>query len=84
MDDSAPAILPNEKTIRGGVHAELSHDSAAKHVTGQADYTDDIPEPVGTLHACLGLSDIAHAEIKSMELGAEAASPRSNFNGALT
>ena len=33
------------------------HDSAHKHVTGAAEYTDDIAEPVGTLHAYLGLAD---------------------------
>ncbi len=45
------------ETIRGGVHVEQRHDSAHKHVTGRAEYTDDISEPVGTLHAYLGLSD---------------------------
>ena len=51
-------------TIRGGVHTDQRHDSAHKHVTGLAEYTDDITEPVGTLHAYLGLSDRAHAEIE--------------------
>ncbi len=56
--------------IQGGLHTDLSHDSAIKHVTGAAEYTDDVAEPVGTLHAYLGLSDIAHAEIESMDLSA--------------
>ena len=48
-----------ETTIRGGVHVAQRHDSAHKHVTGLAEYTDDIAEPVGTLHAYLGLADRA-------------------------
>jgi xanthine dehydrogenase large subunit len=64
-----------ETEIRGGVHRELRHDSAHKHVTGLAEYTDDISEPYGTLHAYLGLSDKAHAEIVSMDLEAVRAAP---------
>ena len=55
--------------IRGGVHTDLKHDSAAKHVTGRAEYTDDIAEPAGSLHAYLGLSTRAHAMIREMDLG---------------
>ena len=51
------------------------HDSAHKHVSGQAEYTDDIPEPVGTLHAYLGLSEVAHARIVSIDLSAVRAVP---------
>jgi hypothetical protein len=43
--------------------ARSPRDSAHKHVTGTADYIDDLPEPAGTLHGGLGLSDRAHAEI---------------------
>ena len=51
-------------------HTNLAHESGAKHVTGRATYTDDIAEPAGTLHAYLGLSDIAHAEIANLDLDA--------------
>jgi xanthine dehydrogenase large subunit len=61
--------------IRGGVHTSLKHDSAVKHVTGRAEYTDDIPEPAGTLHAYLGLSTRARARIRGMDLGAVRAAP---------
>ncbi|MBB5220309.1 xanthine dehydrogenase large subunit [Amaricoccus macauensis] len=61
--------------IRGGVHLSQRHDSAHKHVTGLAEYTDDIPEPAGTLHAYLGLSDRAHAEIVSIDFDAVRAAP---------
>lgn len=64
-----------ETGIRGAVHKDLRHDSAHKHVTGLAEYTDDIPEPHGTLHAYLGLADRAHAEILSMDLEAVRSAP---------
>lgn len=57
-------------TIKGGVNADLRHDSAIKHVTGQAEYCDDIAEPIGTLHAYLGLSTKAHAELRDIDLSA--------------
>ncbi|WP_274425961.1 xanthine dehydrogenase molybdopterin binding subunit [Chelativorans sp. YIM 93263] len=55
-------------TITGGVGADRQHDSAHKHVTGEAVYIDDMPEPAGTLHAYLGLSTIAHGTIRKMDL----------------
>ena len=56
-------------------NTDRSHESAIKHVTGAADYTDDIAEPAGTLHAYLGLSDIAHGEIADMDLSEVIAQP---------
>ena len=46
------------------------HESAVLHVSGSANYTDDIPETQGTLHAALGLSTQAHALVRSMDLDA--------------
>ena len=46
------------------------HESALLHVLGQATYTDDIPELHGTLHAAFGLSQQAHAMIRSLDLTA--------------
>ena len=54
--------------ISGGVHTPRRHDSAHKHVTGSAEYTDDIGEPAGTLHGALGGTDRAHATIISVNL----------------
>ncbi|MFP6558370.1 xanthine dehydrogenase molybdopterin binding subunit [Paraburkholderia sp. B3] len=48
--------------------ASLPHESAELHVSGEARYTDDIPEVQGTLHAALGLSRHAHARIVSLDL----------------
>ncbi len=61
--------------IKGGVSKDLRHDSAIKHVTGRAEYCDDIPEPVGTLHAYLGLSTRAHATLRDIDLDAVRAAP---------
>ena len=46
------------------------HESAIQHVCGSATYTDDLPELRGTLHAALGLSQRAHANLRSMDLDA--------------
>ncbi|MEM9147337.1 MAG: xanthine dehydrogenase molybdopterin binding subunit [Pseudomonadota bacterium] len=51
------------------------HDSALGHVTGAARYIDDLPEPAGTLHAALGLSDRAHADLTRLDLDAVRRAP---------
>ncbi|MCC8430894.1 xanthine dehydrogenase molybdopterin binding subunit [Reyranella aquatilis] len=53
------------------IHVARRHDSALKHVTGQALYIDDMPEPPGTLHAALVLSKVACGRL--MRLDADAA-----------
>ncbi len=53
----------------------LAHDSAALHVSGQARYTDDIPEPRDLLHVAVGMSTQAHARIRSMDLSRVAKAP---------
>ena len=50
------------------VGLSLPHESAHLHVAGAAPYTDDIPEAVGTLHAALGLSPLAHGVIEALDL----------------
>ena len=72
MDKSTFETKP---IIKGPMHSALKHDSAHKHATGSAEYIDDIPEPAGTLHGGLGLSDRAHAEIVSIDLSAVKAAP---------
>ncbi|ARE41557.1 Xanthine dehydrogenase, molybdenum binding subunit [Rhodovulum sp. P5] len=61
--------------VRGAVHQDHPHDSGIKHVSGRAEYTDDIPEPVGTLHACLGLAEVAHGHLTALDLSAVRAAP---------
>ncbi|WBU59852.1 xanthine dehydrogenase molybdopterin binding subunit [Paracoccus albus] len=57
-----------DSSITGLAHQPIAHESARLHVTGRADYTDDLREPAGTLHAALGLSQCAHGRIASMDL----------------
>ena len=57
-----------ETAIRGRVGTPEPHESADLHVSGDARYTDDIPEPKGTLHAAIGVSSHPHARIKSINL----------------
>src|SRR5918995_4943979 len=64
-----------ESMIQGGVRAAVPHDSAAKHVSGEALYVDDLPEPAGIVHAAVGLSTHAHAEIVRMDLDKVRAAP---------
>jgi len=61
--------------VKGAVHSARRHDSALKHVTGQALYIDDMPEPPGTLHAALVLSPIASGRLKRLDLSAATSSP---------
>ncbi len=51
---------------------ELIHESAHLHVTGQAVYTDDVPEVAGTLYTALVLSPVAHGELIGLGVDKEA------------
>jgi xanthine dehydrogenase large subunit len=68
-------VNPKAEAIIGGVATVRPHDSAQKHVTGRAVYIDDMAEPVGTLHAYLGLSTVAHGTIRKMDLDAVRSAP---------
>ena len=74
MNKHAALNLKAEK-IAGGVATDQRHDSAHKHVSGQAVYIDDMPEPAGLLHGCLGLGTVAHGKITSIDLSAVRAAP---------
>jgi xanthine dehydrogenase large subunit len=58
------------KSAQPQAGAPMPHESAHLHVAGEAVYVDDIPELDGTLHAALGLSNKAHAVVKSIDLTA--------------
>ena len=45
------------------IREAIAHDSAALHVSGEARYIDDLPEPPGTLYAAIGPSTEAHAKV---------------------
>jgi xanthine dehydrogenase large subunit len=52
------------------VGAPVPHDSAHLHVTGRASYTDDLPEPRNLLHVAVGMSQVAHANVRSIDVQA--------------
>jgi xanthine dehydrogenase large subunit len=58
------------QALQSGARVGISrpHESAHLHVAGEADYIDDLPETVGTLHAALGLSPAARGRITGMAL----------------
>ena len=58
-----------------GAGAALPHESAHLHVSGEADYVDDQPEPRGLLYAAIGYSARAHARIRHMDFSAVHAAP---------
>ncbi|MBL4731853.1 MAG: xanthine dehydrogenase molybdopterin binding subunit [Rhizobiaceae bacterium] len=56
--------------FKGAVHTSIPHDSGHKHVSGSAEYIDDIPEPAGMLHLYFGLSEVANGTITEIKLDA--------------
>ena len=58
-----------------GAGNAIAHDSALKHITGSARYTDDIPLPQDAAHAYLGLSEVAAGTITRLDLSAVEAHP---------
>tara|TARA_B100000686_G_scaffold353295_1_gene458328 strand:+ start:1800 stop:4100 length:2301 start_codon:yes stop_codon:yes gene_type:complete len=50
------------------INENRPHESSVKHVSGKAIYTDDIPEPPGTLYGAIGWSKKSHAIIKKINL----------------
>ncbi len=61
-------LAPRPK--RRDVNHAQAHESGIKHVTGRARYIDDLPAPHGTLHAMVGLSEVAHGRVTRLDLGA--------------
>lgn len=64
-----------KRPVKGKSGKSVTHDSAVQHVTGEAIYIDDMPVLPGTLHLAMGLSEKAHAHIKSMDLSAVKSAP---------
>ncbi|QGY29244.1 xanthine dehydrogenase molybdopterin binding subunit [Pantoea cypripedii] len=54
--------------IQTGVGRSRKHESADKHVSGEAIYIDDKPELPGLLHLCPLLSPHAHARITRLDV----------------
>lgn len=56
--------------LQGRVGKSRSHESAERHVSGEAEYIDDKAELAGTLHLCPVLSDCAHGRILAIDTAA--------------
>ena len=72
---AAAALPATAATATAIVGQSLPHESAHLHVRGQAPYIDDLPETVGTLHAALGLSPLAHGRLTGIDLDRLRAQP---------
>jgi xanthine dehydrogenase large subunit len=68
MRDPLPKSNPS-------VRVATPHDSAHLHVSGEAIYGDDMPEPRDLLHTYLRLADRAHARVTRMDLSKVRAAP---------
>ncbi|BBP43887.1 xanthine dehydrogenase molybdopterin binding subunit [Thiosulfativibrio zosterae] len=70
--------MPNTAQIaqlKSGVKAALQHDSALKHVSGEALYIDDLPEPKDCLHIYIAQSQHAHAKVTQLDVSAVKTAP---------
>ena len=65
-----PKNTQNELNSNDYVGKSITHESAHLHVTGKANYVDDIPEVESTVYAALGLAEIAYGKIIEMDLSA--------------
>jgi xanthine dehydrogenase large subunit len=72
---SAPVSPQQGAEFDAAIGASLPHESAELHVSGEARYTDDLPELAGTLYVALGLSRHAHAHIVALDLDAVRQAP---------
>ena len=61
------SMVGQKAGIRGGVQSQVQHDSAVKHVTGEAIFIDDIPPLPDTLEAVFLTSEHAHAKILDVD-----------------
>jgi xanthine dehydrogenase large subunit len=80
MAEGTPRIMSatrpaSDRTVAGGVRQVLAHDSAAKHVSGEAIYVDDIREPYGLLHLYAGSAARAHARVGKLDLSKVSSAP---------
>ena len=68
-------FVPESPTSQTMMGAETRHESAEKHVSGEALYIDDLPAPANTLHAYVGLSSIAHGRLERLDLSKVSSCP---------
>ncbi len=73
IDTAAPPAATKETL--SVVRTPALHDSAIKHVTGQAMYIDDLRLPAGTLHLAPGYAPIACGRVTTLDLEPVRAAP---------
>lgn len=66
--NNVQSLEGTSSTTQQPCKASIIHESAIKHVTGQAQYLDDIPEWANQLHVATGQSIYAHAKIDRIDL----------------
>jgi xanthine dehydrogenase large subunit len=71
--DSAAEAAAEADGVRVGI--SRPHESAHLHVSGEAEYVDDLRELAGTLHVALGLSPVARGRILALDLAGIRAIP---------
>ena len=69
-------------TVKGRSGQNLVHESAHKHVSGEAVYIDDMATPANTLHAYVGLSQVARLMQEYREVVVRLRVIRPDFQGA--
>ena len=69
MNDLRPATPESDGAV-DRIYRSLAHESARKHVSGEATYIDDIREPIGTQQIHPVTSTRAHARIRELDLTA--------------
>jgi xanthine dehydrogenase/oxidase len=74
-DSKLPPVKQTSPAEASVVGQASAHMSGPLHCTGEALYTDDIPLPPGTLHACLLLSNECGGVFESMDISAALAVP---------
>ena len=70
MPDLSSADAKSVTAIGGKTNTPMPHESACKHVSGQAIYVDDYPPTRDQLFAYIGYSTIAKGRISSIDLSA--------------
>ena len=58
----------SNRDLQAVIREPLPHDSASLHVSGEAGYVDDLPEPPGTLQAAIGVSTETFAKLLCLDL----------------
>ncbi|MDE0758163.1 MAG: xanthine dehydrogenase molybdopterin binding subunit, partial [Pseudomonadales bacterium] len=65
----------SQATMQSPAGQPLAHESAIKHVSGQAVYIDDLPLPANTIYVSTGKSSIAAGRLIKLDLDAVRSSP---------